>query len=65
MINVMGLRDDPFKLFLGSFVIFSKQRVKNTFHKKLKRFYMYSNRVNMVFYTGIVLFILFVILMHA
>lgn len=50
LINLLGLREDPFMLFLNSFQLYSRQVVKNTFHKTLQRYYKLSNKINVLFY---------------
>lgn len=54
-INVYGLREDPLGLYIDSFRIYSSQAVKNTFYKKLKKYYKTSNSINAIFYSVFVL----------
>lgn len=54
-INVYGLREDPLGLYIDSFRLYSKQAIKNTFYKKLQKYYKTSNSVNALFYAVFVL----------
>lgn len=47
----MAINKDYFTLFLNSFLFYNKVTVRNTFHEKLKAFYIRSNKINTVFYT--------------
>lgn len=49
-ISVYGLREDPLGLYIDSFRIYSGQVIKNTFYKKLKKYYQTSNSINSIFY---------------
>lgn len=53
IINMMGLREDPFRLYLNSHQVYSKQIIKNTFHKGIQRYYKLSNKINAAVYSGL------------
>lgn len=54
-----------FQLFLISFMFFSRQTIRNTFHVKLKQFYEKSNKINTIFYTIGAVVLTFYLLMRA
>ncbi len=54
-ISIYGLREDPLGLYIDSFRIYSGQIIKNTFYKKLKKYYRTSNSINSVFYSVFVM----------
>jgi len=65
VISMYGLRDDPLQLYIDSLRIYNKQVIKNTFHSKLKKYYQFSNNINVMFYTllGFVFLIYFTLLL--
>lgn len=60
-IRLAGLRHNTSQIFLESFGIYSKQSIRNTFHKHLKNYYKSSNKINKLFYLlMLVMFALYV-----
>ena len=43
-------------VFIRSFLLFSEQEIRNTFHKKLESYLVFSNKLNRVYYALLGLF---------
>ena len=58
VINLYGLREDPMRLYIESHRIYSRQVIKNTFHKARQQYYALSNKLNKLFYAGFICILL-------
>ncbi len=48
-----GISNKFFEIFLRSFLPYGKEQIRNTFHEKLKKYYVRSNKLNTVFYIAL------------
>lgn len=66
VIAIQGIKDNSMftPVFLRSFLLFSDQEIRNTFHKKLEAYFVFSNRLNRVYYIVLGLFICVYLMMY-
>ena len=66
VIAMQGIKDSSkyAPVFLKSFLLFSDQEIRNTFHKKLEAYFLFSNRLNRIYYGLFGLFICVYVMMY-